>query len=62
MEHFFNVEELNGDNKYQYIDQFGNKSLHNANKYYTFKNFYENKKDNRKKKNETEEVTKEEEI
>ena len=37
LEHFFNVEELNGDNKYQYIDQFGNKSLHNANKYYTFK-------------------------
>ena len=37
LEHFFNVEELNGDNKYQYEDNFGNKSLHDANKYYKFK-------------------------
>ncbi len=37
LEHFFNVEELNGDNKYQYIDTLGNKSLHDANKFYKFK-------------------------
>ena len=37
LENFFKNEELTGDNKYQYIDDFGNKSLFDAKKYYKFK-------------------------
>ena len=37
LENFFKNEELTGDNKYQYIDNSGNQSLHNAIKFYRFK-------------------------
>ena len=37
LENFFKNEELKGDNKYQYIDDFGNKSFYDANKFYKFK-------------------------
>ena len=37
LEYFFKSEELTGENKYQYIDDFGNKFLYDATKYYKFK-------------------------
>jgi ubiquitin C-terminal hydrolase len=37
LNNFFKNEELTGENKYQYIDSFGNKFFYNANKFYIFK-------------------------
>ena len=37
LDKFFKKEDLTGDNKYQYIDDLGNKSLFDAKKYYKFK-------------------------
>ena len=37
LEHFFESEKLNGDNKYQYINAEGEKILYDAEKYYKFK-------------------------
>ena len=37
LEHFFESEKLNGDNKYQYINTEGEKILYDAEKYYKFK-------------------------
>ena len=37
LDKFFKNEELTGDNKYQYIDEYGIKSLFDAKKYYKFK-------------------------
>ena len=37
LEYFFKNEELSGENKYQYIDNLGNKYLYNADKFYKFK-------------------------
>ena len=37
LEHFFENEKLNGDNKYQYINKKGEKILYEAEKYYKFK-------------------------
>ena len=37
LEHFFESEKLNGDNKYQYVNNKGEKILYDAEKYYKFK-------------------------
>ena len=37
LEHFFESEKLNGDNKYQYVNDKGEKILYDAEKYYKFK-------------------------
>ena len=37
LEYFFKSEELSGENKYQYIDNFGKKALYDATKFYKFK-------------------------
>ena len=36
-EHFFEIEQLNGENKYQYVNDKNEVTLHDAEKYYKFK-------------------------